>query len=99
MGGGDEGGAAAQRAVAVPRGRRRRRGAVADWSFGTFGRGVHAVGGAVTQGGVAEGRVVEAAGREVNGAQDRARVRNFGKRRQCIWQVVIIIWREKGEEE
>lgn len=89
--GGDEGGAAAQGAVAVPGGGRRRGGAVADGPFGAVGRRVHAEGGAVARGGVAEGWVAEAAGRDVNGAQDRAGVRDFRKRRQRIRQVVIIV--------
>lgn len=73
----NKGGAAAQRAVTVP-GRSRGRGrAVADRPFGAVWWGVHAEGGAVAQGGVVEGRVAEAAGWYVSGAQDRARVRDF----------------------
>lgn len=68
--GGDKGGAAAQRAVTVPGGGRGGGGAVADGPFGTVGGGVHAVGGAVARGGVAEGRVAEAADWYVNGTQD-----------------------------
>lgn len=41
-----------------------------------------------------KGRVAEAAGRYVNGAQDCAGVRDFGKRRQGIRQVVKIVCKE-----
>ncbi len=89
--GSNEGGAAAQRAVTVPGGSGWWGGAVADGPFGAVGWGVHAEGGAVARGRVTEGRVAEAAGRYVNGAQDWARVRDFRKWRQRIRQVVIIV--------
>lgn len=67
---------------------------VADGPFGAVGRGVHAEGGAVAQGGLVEGRVAEAASRYVNGAQGRAGVRDFRQSRQGIGQVVKIVWGE-----
>lgn len=86
--GGDKGGAAPQRAMAVAGGGGGGGRAVADRPV--EGR-VHAEGRAVAQGGVVEGRVAEAAGRYVDGAQGRARVRDLRKRGQNIGQVAIIV--------
>lgn len=91
VGRGYKGGAASERAMAVPGGGGGGGGAVADGPVGAVQGRVHAEGRAVAQGGVLESRVAEAAGRYVDGAQDRARVRNLRERRQNIGQVVIVV--------
>lgn len=91
VGRGNKGGAASQRAMAVTGGGRGGGRAVANRPVGAVQGRVHAAGRAVAQGGVVESRVAEAAGRYVDGAQDRARVRNLRKRGQNIRQVVIIV--------